>query len=176
HKRKDIIAKNLQAAIDLICDWFILWKIKINSDKSHAIFLGRKLDTCTKRITIDDKEVAWTSSCGQGKNGIAQLYSLLNKKSQLSLKNRLTLIKAIIRPAVLYASTAWGHAADTSIHRIQAMENKLLRMALDAPWFIRNAQIYRDLEWKPFRQALKEKAEATYRRTEEHPRGTQKAR
>ncbi|ERL91910.1 hypothetical protein D910_09233 [Dendroctonus ponderosae] len=93
----------------------------------------------------------------------------MNKKSQLSLKNKLTLIKAIIRLAVLYASTAWGHAADTSIHRIQAMENKLLRMALDAPWFVRNAQIYRDLEWKPFRQALKEKAEATYRRAEEHP-------
>ncbi|MFS5355118.1 reverse transcriptase family protein, partial [Streptococcus agalactiae] len=190
HKWKNTAAKHLQDATDQILDWFILWKIKVNVDKTQAILLGWKRDDCNQRIVIENKEVPWKNSVtylgvlldqrltfrqhiqtvvDKAKGCIAQLYPLLNRKSQLSLQNKLTLIKTVIRPTLLYASTAWGHAANDVLMKIQRIENKLLRMALDAPWFVRNTQIYRDLDWQPIQIAMKEKAKNTFKRAEEHP-------
>ncbi|ERL95274.1 hypothetical protein D910_12540 [Dendroctonus ponderosae] len=42
-------------------------------------------------------------------------------------------------------------------------------MAIDAPWFVRNRQIYRDLEWEPLRDLLKGKAATTFEKAENHP-------
>ncbi|ENN83121.1 hypothetical protein YQE_00518, partial [Dendroctonus ponderosae] len=46
---------------------------------------------------------------------------------------------------------------------------KLLRMAIYAPWFVRNSQIYRDLEWEPLRDFLQRKAASTFEKAENHP-------
>ncbi|ERL94528.1 hypothetical protein D910_11805 [Dendroctonus ponderosae] len=99
----------------------------------------------------------------------ATLYPLLNRRSQMNVRNKLLLIKSVIRPAMTYASTAWGYAAETYLRQLQATENKLLRMAIDAPWVVRNRQIYRDLEWEPLRDLLKRKAATTFEKAENHP-------
>ncbi|ENN80014.1 hypothetical protein D910_03611 [Dendroctonus ponderosae] len=76
----------------------------------------------------------------------------------MSFRNKLLLIKTIIRQTLAYASTLWGYAAECHLNRLQATENKLLRMAIDAAWFVRNSQIYRGLEWEPLREFLTRKA------------------
>ncbi|ENN83557.1 hypothetical protein YQE_00088, partial [Dendroctonus ponderosae] len=42
-------------------------------------------------------------------------------------------------------------------------------MAIDAPWFVRNSQIYRGLEWEPLRDFLPRKAASTFEKAENHP-------
>ncbi|ERL88041.1 hypothetical protein D910_05430 [Dendroctonus ponderosae] len=41
--------------------------------------------------------------------------------------------------------------------------------SVDAPWFVRNRQIYRDLEWEPLRDLLKRKAATTFEKAKNHP-------
>ncbi|ERL87986.1 hypothetical protein D910_05374 [Dendroctonus ponderosae] len=86
----------------------------------------------------------------------------------MSIRNKLLLIKTIIRPTLAYAYTAWGYAVECHLNRLQATENKLLRMAIDAPWFVRNSQIYRNLEWEPLREFLARKAKADSEKAGRH--------
>ncbi|ENN81189.1 hypothetical protein YQE_02402, partial [Dendroctonus ponderosae] len=78
------------------------------------------------------------------------------------------MVNTIIRPTLAYASTSWGYAAECHLNRLQATENKLLRMPIDAPWFVRNFQIYRDLEWEPLREFLKRKAAEDFEKAGRH--------
>ncbi|ERL91134.1 hypothetical protein D910_08474 [Dendroctonus ponderosae] len=41
-------------------------------------------------------------------------------------------------------------------------------MAIDAPWFVRNSQIYRDLEWEPLREFLTRKAAEDFEEAGRH--------
>lgn len=43
----------------------------------------------------------------------ASLQPLINRKSKLSSKQKLSLYKACIRPVLTYAFTAWGYATTT---------------------------------------------------------------
>lgn len=64
---------------------------------------------------------------------IAALYPLLARNSKLNIDNKLLLYKVALRPAMTYASPVWGNAAVSTIHRLQVLQNKVLRMITDAP-------------------------------------------
>ena len=87
----------------------------------------------------------------------------------MSNETKLKIIKAVARPQLTYGSGAWGFAAKSHIQRIQATENKLLRCAIDAPWFVRSKQIYRDLKWETITEFMKRKAEKLFKTAKEHP-------
>ncbi|KAJ8914000.1 hypothetical protein NQ315_012023, partial [Exocentrus adspersus] len=97
-----------------------------------------------------------------------RLYPLLCGESRLNLRNKLLLIKSIIQPQLTYASTAWGHACKTHLKRIQAVENIALRTAVSAPWFVRNRNLHRDLEWTPVQEVIKTKAAKVYAKATDH--------
>ena len=84
---------------------------------------------------------------------------MLGRQSQLDLKNKLTIM---IRPLLTYTSVAWGYQAKTYLKRIQTVENVALRCAVDAPWFVRNADIFRDLEYTPVTEDIQERAKKLY--------------
>ncbi|ENN80309.1 hypothetical protein YQE_03302, partial [Dendroctonus ponderosae] len=113
-----------------------------------------------------DKPLIWKkhikTTIAKDKATTAKLYPLLNRRSQMSIRNKLLLTMTIIRPTLAYASTAWGYAAGCHLNRLQATENNLLRMAIDAPRFVRNSQIYRHLEWVPLREFPARKAKADF--------------
>lgn len=64
------------------------------------------------------------------------LYSLLNRRSKLSIKNKSLVVKCIIRPMLTYAAAVWGNCAKSHRKRLQVKQNKLLKMVhnLD-PWY-----------------------------------------
>ena len=70
---------------------------------------------------------------------------LLNRKSDLSVRNGVLLYKQLIRPVMDYACPAWRSAARTHIRRLQVLQSKCLRLASGAPWYVRNKQIHEDL-------------------------------
>ena len=70
---------------------------------------------------------------------------LLNRKGDLSDRNRLLLYKQLIRPMMDYACVVWRSVARSHIWRLQVLESKCLRLATGALWYVSNRQIHEDL-------------------------------
>ena len=75
-----------------------------------------------------------------------KIYWLLGRNSSLSLHNKLLLYKQILKPVWTYAIQLWGHNKRSNIDIIQRFQNKVLRNIFNAPWYIRNNDLQRDLE------------------------------
>jgi hypothetical protein len=73
------------------------------------------------------------------------LGSLLNRKSDLSVRNGVLLYKQLIRPIMDYACPAWWSAAHTHVRRLEVLQSKCLRLSTGAPWYVSNRQIHEDL-------------------------------
>ena len=54
--------------------------------------------------------------------------------------------KQILRPVWSYGIQLWGCASASNIQVIQRFQNKVLRCIVNAPWFIRNSDLHRDLQ------------------------------
>jgi len=70
---------------------------------------------------------------------------LLNRKSDLSVRNGVLLYKQLIRPMRDYACPAWRSAARSQVRRLQVLQSKRVRLATGAPWYVSNRQIHEDL-------------------------------
>jgi len=73
------------------------------------------------------------------------LRPLLNRKSDLSVRNGVLLYKQLIRPMMDYACPAWRPAASSHVRMLQVLQSKCLRLATGAPWYVSNRQIHEDL-------------------------------
>ena len=70
---------------------------------------------------------------------------LLNRRSDISVRNGVLLYKQLIRPMMEYACAAWRSAARTHVRRLQVLQSKCLRPTTGAPWYVSNKQIHEDL-------------------------------
>ena len=70
---------------------------------------------------------------------------LMNRKSDLSIRNGVLLYKQLIRPMMNYACPAWRYAARSHVRRLQVLQSKCLRLATGAPWYVSNRHIHKDL-------------------------------
>jgi len=76
---------------------------------------------------------------------MGMLGPLINRRSDLSVRNGVLLHKQIIRPLMDYASPARSSAARSHVRRLQVLISKCLRLATGAPWYVSNRQIHEDL-------------------------------
>ena len=70
---------------------------------------------------------------------------LLNRKSDLSIRNGVLLYKQIIRPMMDYACSAWRSAARSHVRKLQVLQSKCHRLATGVPRCVSNRQIHEDL-------------------------------
>ena len=70
---------------------------------------------------------------------------LLNRKSDLSVRNGVLLYKQLIRPLMDCACIAWRSAARSHVRKLQVLQSKCLRLVSGAPWYVSNRQINEDL-------------------------------
>jgi len=70
---------------------------------------------------------------------------LLNRWSDLSVRNGVLLYKQLIRPLMDYACPAWRSAARSHVRRLQVLQSKCLRLTTGAPWYVSNRQVHQDL-------------------------------
>ena len=61
---------------------------------------------------------------------------LLNRKSDLSVRNGVLLYKKLICPMMDYACPTWRSAACTHVWRLQVLQSKCLHLATGAPWYV----------------------------------------
>jgi len=64
------------------------------------------------------------------------LRPLLNRKSELSIRNGVLLYKQLIRPMMDYAFPAWRSAARTHVRRLHLLQSECHHLATGAPWYV----------------------------------------
>ncbi|GFS97988.1 uncharacterized protein TNCV_2019221 [Trichonephila clavipes] len=90
------------------------------------------------------------------------------RNSPLSLENKVVLYKQVLRPIITYASPVWGAAAATHMKKIQVIQNKILRLITNTPWYVRNDVIHYDLHMEPISSYITKLARNVFRSIENH--------
>ncbi len=181
--------ETLQKSVDQIKKWFERWRIKINERKSiHVIYALRKptyQPVVLNQQIIPQKNVAkylgmnldaklnWKEHIRLKRMEIKikqkKLYWLLGRRSQLSIQNKLLLYKQIIKPIWTYGIALWGCAKKTNRKSIQTVQNQILRSIVDAPWYVRNSDIHRDLHVSTVDDEIQRLAGKHIKRLHQHP-------
>jgi hypothetical protein len=91
--------------------------------------------TLNKRLTCAPHIDQVRRSISQRKG---MLGPLLNRKSDLSIRNGVLLYKQHIRPTMDYACPTWKSAACSHVRRLQELQSKCLRLTTGAPWYVSN--------------------------------------
>lgn len=159
-------ANKLQTSITDVWNWTRRWRIKLNETKSvHTNFTNRKIKI--QKIYINEQEVPysntakylgmtldaklkWKEHVKKKKEELnikfRKMYWLLGRNSQLTVENKLLLYKQVLRPVWIYGIQLWGCTKKSNIQMIQTFQNKVLRSITDAPWYIRNDNLHKDLK------------------------------
>ncbi|GFT55513.1 RNA-directed DNA polymerase from mobile element jockey [Trichonephila clavipes] len=85
----------------------------------------------------------------------AVLKRLISRRSKLAIRHKVLLCKSIIRPVMSYGSQIWGSTGMCHLKKLHTLTNSFLRQIVNAPWFVRNEVIYRDLKIKSFLPHIK---------------------
>lgn len=72
------------------------------------------------------------------------LYWHMGRNSAVSIYSKLLMHNHILKPIWVYGIQLWGCAVKCHIKSIQTFQNRVIRNAVNAPWFIRNADLHRD--------------------------------
>ena len=158
--------EKLQTAIDQIQKWTKKWRIHLNETKSvHTNFTYKRIEYIPVNInkqkvpyantakylgmTLDTK-LRWKAHVKKKREELGirykKMYWLLGRKSKLSLHNKLLLYNQVLKPVWTYSIQLWGCTSHSNRDIIQRFQNEVLRSIADAPWFVRNSDLHRDLK------------------------------
>jgi hypothetical protein len=88
-------------------------------------------------------------------NTLTKMYWLLGRKSKLSTSNKLLMYKTILKPIWTYRIQLWGTASTSNIDILEHFQSKALCMIVDAPWYVPNMIIQRDLQTATVKEEIR---------------------
>jgi hypothetical protein len=91
-----------------------------------------------------------------------ELIYLISKHSPLSLTNKLLIYKKVLKPIWTYGLAIWGCAGSSNLAIIQRYQAKILRQITDAPCYVKNHILHKDLRIPQVRTVPQEQID-TYR-------------
>ncbi|GBM19633.1 hypothetical protein AVEN_107303-1 [Araneus ventricosus] len=83
--------------------------------------------------------------------------------------NKLIPFKQVLRPILTYAAPTWRPAAPSNRKKVQILQNKLLRIIANAPWFIRNSVIHSDLQIESIEDHIQKLSRKFFSGIVDHP-------
>mgnify|MGYP002775233228 CR=1 FL=1 len=129
------------------------WKIRVNTDKTKLIHFTKKTkEKNIKQLTFNndiiktEKEIKYLGVILDSKlnfnshinkvtskatGAITALYPLLNRYSPLKKELKILLYKQCILPILTYACPVWSNTSKSNIEKLQKVQNRCLRMALN---------------------------------------------
>ncbi|GBO40428.1 RNA-directed DNA polymerase from mobile element jockey, partial [Araneus ventricosus] len=149
------IIHTLQKGLNNIEKWCTLWRVAINTDKTHAVMFRK--GTSRKELntlSFFDEDLTWDKevkylglilddkltfrshlkyNTEKFRAKVHLLIPLIGRRSPLTLENKLLLFKQILRPILTYAAQIWGLAAFSNRKKAQILQNKILRIIVNAP-------------------------------------------
>jgi hypothetical protein len=119
-----------------------------------------------------DKKLTWqthiTAKRRQLELKVRNMYWLINRKSQLSLENKITIYKAIIKPVWTYGIELWRCSKPSNTKILQIFQSKTLRKLASAPWYISNVTLHNDLRLPYISKVIRTYAKNHKNRTEQN--------
>lgn len=168
----------LQTACNKINKWTKMWRIGLNETKSsHINFTNLKI--CREPVFINGRQIPyanttkylgmtldarlrWKEHVIKKKDELnirlRKMFWLMGKNSELSVQNKLLLYRQVLKPIWTYGIQLWGCTKQSNIKMIQTFQNKVLRCIVNAPWYIRNNDLHRDLEIETVDEEIKKHA------------------
>ncbi|GBL78907.1 hypothetical protein AVEN_48883-1 [Araneus ventricosus] len=70
------------------------------------------------------------------------------------MDNKLLIYLAYHRPVITYASPIWACTAKSNLHKLETLENKTIRMIVNAHWYQRTAEIRHALNIPSLKQFI----------------------
>ena len=186
-----IAASKLQRSLNNVSQWLKTWRIKANEAKSkHVTFTLRK-QKCPNVNLNDiqipqsdsarylgihlDNKLTWKHHILTKRKALGlqlnKFLWLINQNSPLSLENKLIIYKSILKPIWSYGVELWGTAAKSHLDIIQRFQSKTLRIISNAPYYVTNVQLHRDLNVPLVEDEIKHAATRYYSRILQHPNG-----
>ena len=90
------------------------------------------------------------------------------QRSALSTQNKLLLYNQVLKPVGTYGIQLWGCTKPSNIAIIQRFQNKVLRAIVNALWYVRNADLHRDLKMEMVTAEIKRFARKHEERLHRH--------
>ncbi|KAL4111987.1 hypothetical protein QTP88_015840 [Uroleucon formosanum] len=179
-KNPQIASSNLQIHLNLMSEWYIKWRIKPNPSKSvHTTFtLCHSLcpNVSLQNVPIPtsntvrylglnlDKRLTWNAHIRIKRLALnarlRRLGPLLSNNKQSKLKVKVLMYKTLLKPMWTYGLQLWGTAKVSNTNKIQQFQNIAFRKITNAPPFVSNYTLYKDLAMK----TVKEEAVDFYKR------------
>jgi hypothetical protein len=110
------------------------------SQENHVKYLGLHLD---RRLTWHPHIFSKRKQLGLS---LTKMYWLLGHKSKLSINNKLLIYKVLLKPIWTYSIQLWGTTSNSNIETLERFQAKVLRLIVDAPWYVSNSIIRNDLQ------------------------------
>lgn len=181
-------AEKVQTAVNAITDWTKKWKIKLNESKStHIDFTNQRpnhtpvyiknrvipYENTAKYLGMTlDAKLRWKAHVKKKRQALdlryKNMYWLLGRHSTLSVYNKVLLYKQVLMPVWTYGIQLWGCTKRTNAEIIQRFQNKVLRTIVNAPWYVRNDDIHRDLGVDHVTDVIQKHAESHEQRLLHH--------
>lgn len=189
----DSAAKKVQDYINILEKWLQHWRIKINPHKTIPINFSRNTKKPTTKITLQNQELDWQKEAkylgiildtkltfgshvkearNKANRARCSLYPLLNRNSKLSPEVRIKIYRSVIRPIMTYGSIAWHTASNTTLRQLETIQNKTLRIATGAPFYMRNEQIRRETNTPTITEFINKLNDNTIHNIEQHTNPT----
>ena len=92
----------------------------------------------------------------------------MGRRSAPSTHKKLVLYNQVLKPVWTYGLQLWGCTKPSNIAIIQRFQNKVLRAIVNAPWYVRNAELHRDLKMEMVTAEIKRFAKKHEERLHRH--------
>lgn len=190
-KDKDpaIASQQLQDHLNVIQSWLSEWRIKLNETKCVQVTFTLRKETCPplfingniipqqndyKYLGIHlDRRLTWSKHIDSKKVQIKlkanSMGWLIGPHSNLRLEYKVLIYKSIIKPIWTYGIQMWGTATPSNVEKLQRSQSKVLRTITGAPWYVRNADIHKDLCITTIQQEIQKAAKFYGLRLQSHP-------
>ena len=88
------------------------------------------------------------------------LLKILDRRSNLSINNKLLIYKTMLKPMWTYETELWGSAKPTNISKIQLRQSKISQTITSAPYYVSNLTLQTDLKISYVKQVAVERYSA----------------
>jgi hypothetical protein len=100
---------------------------------------------------------------------LTKMFWLLGRKSKLSTSTKRLIYKTILKPIWTYGIQLCGTASTSNIEILDSFQSKALRMIVDAPWYVPNTVIRRDLRIPTVKEEIRRYSSQYSARLSAHP-------
>jgi len=189
HEDPTMAAHRLQMHLNKIQSWLKTWRMRAKEAKSVQVTFTLNKMTCppvklnnddrpqsdeVKYLGIHlDRRLTWrkhiTTKRKQLDLKLRNLYWIIGRKSQLSLENKLLVYKVILKAVWTYGIQIWGTASNSNLEILERFQSNVLRIITDAPWYVPNTVIKRDLQIPTVKQEAGKFSTKYRKRLDTHP-------